>query len=110
MKAGELHVTQRASRYCEIGSPKSETSRRDYSHRSRYPHAAAQKAWKIGMSGGPAGLVLVLNRNGRDSPPRGSLAQPRPDNDRGGGGGKEGKPEICPACLPAFLGLLVCQP
>jgi integrase len=57
MKAGELHVTQRASRYCEIGAPKSETSRRTIPIDPDIL-LPALKAWKIGCPAGAADLVF----------------------------------------------------
>jgi integrase len=56
LKAGELHVRQRADRYCKIGAPKSESSVRTI------PLApdvlTALKEWKLACPKGEAGLVF----------------------------------------------------
>jgi integrase len=56
LKAGEMHVRQRADRYCEIGTPKSSSSVR------AIPLApdvlAALKEWKLACPKGEAGLVF----------------------------------------------------
>jgi integrase len=63
MKAGELHVTQRASRYCEIGAPKSETSRRTIPIDPDILLPALNK-WKIGCPPGAADLVFPTTAGG----------------------------------------------
>jgi integrase len=57
LKAGELHVRQRANRYFEIGAPKSESSRRSVplDHSMLLP---ALKAWKLACPISEAGLVF----------------------------------------------------
>jgi integrase len=56
LKAGEIHVRQRADRYCAIGAPKSASSRRVI------PLApdllTALKTWKLACPIGEAGLVF----------------------------------------------------
>jgi integrase len=56
LKIGELHVRQRADRYCEIGPPKSASSRRTV------PLApdvlSALKEWKLACPKGTAGLAF----------------------------------------------------
>src|SRR5262249_43212916 len=57
LKACELHVRQRASRYCEIGSPKSESSRRTVPIEPEIL-LPALKAWKLACPRGDAGLLF----------------------------------------------------
>src|SRR5262245_2350750 len=62
-KACELHVRQRASRYCEIGSPKSDSSRRAIPIEPDIL-LPALKAWKIACPLGAAGLVFPTGQGG----------------------------------------------
>jgi integrase len=57
LKACELHVRQRASRYCEIGSPKSESSRRTVPIEPEIL-LPALKAWKLACPLGEGDLVF----------------------------------------------------
>ena len=57
MKASELHVRQRASRYCEIGAPKSESSRRTVPLDADILLPALKK-WRLACPVGEAGLVF----------------------------------------------------
>jgi integrase len=57
LKACELHVRQRASRYCEIGSPKSDSSRRTVPIEPEIL-LPALKAWKLACPLGDADLVF----------------------------------------------------
>src|SRR5262249_43892958 len=57
LKTCELHVRQRASRYCEIGSPKSEGSRRTVPIEPDFL-LPALKAWKLACPLGAADLVF----------------------------------------------------
>ena len=57
LKTCELHVRQRASRYCEIGSPKSESSQRTVPIEPEIL-LPALKAWKIACPLGDSDLVF----------------------------------------------------
>ena len=63
LKACELHVRQRASRYCEIGSPKSESSRRTVPIEPEIL-LPALKACKIACPLGEADLVFPTAEGG----------------------------------------------
>jgi integrase len=56
LKAGELHVRQRADRYCKIGAPKSESSVRTIPLAPEL--AAALKVWKLACPKGEQDLVF----------------------------------------------------
>ena len=56
LKAGELHVRQRADRYNAIGQPKSESSVRTIDLGPRV--LAALKEWKLACPKGEADLVF----------------------------------------------------
>jgi integrase len=61
LKAGELHVRQRADRFCKIGAPKSESSRRSVPVDSSML-LPALKAWKIACPITSADLVFPTNQ------------------------------------------------
>lgn len=56
LKAGELHVRQRADRYCTIGAPKSGSGARTVPLPSKA--VAALREWKLACPNGEAGLVF----------------------------------------------------
>jgi integrase len=61
LRACELHVRQRASRYCEIGAPKSESSRRTVPIEPEIL-LPALKAWKLAC---PLGELVFPTADGR---------------------------------------------
>jgi integrase len=56
LKAGRITVTQRADRYCDIGAPKSATSRRSLPIDATL--IAALREWKLACPAGELGLVF----------------------------------------------------
>ena len=62
-KACEVHVRKRASRYCKIGSPKSESSRRSVPIEPKIL-LPALKAWKLACPIGDGDLAFPTAEGG----------------------------------------------
>jgi integrase len=90
LKAGELHVRQRADRYNEIGPPKSKSSARTVPLAPDLLHALKQ--WKLACPNGDAGLVFPTS-SGRIEHHQSMLRGLAPVMQRAGVVDKDGKPK-----------------
>ena len=108
LKRGELHVHQRADRYCVIGHPKSAKGARTIPLGPLVLNTL--KEWKLACPTGELGLVFPTSK-GRIEQHANIRPRSRAGVDRRWADGQGRQAEVHgPACAAAFLCILVHQP
>ena len=107
LKAGELHVRQRADRYNAIGPPKSGSGTRTIPLAPEL--LAALKVWQLACPKGEHGLVFPTATGAIDASQE-HAREPRAGHGRRWRRRQGGQAEICAARLPAFLRLWCINP